>query len=60
MNEKPVDFGLYVCLNNESNEVCICAWCNHSKAFLNLTDISKKTFNATHWWRKPEIQIESY
>ena len=52
-NPKPIDFALYVCLNNDTNSLAICAWCAATKAFKNLSDINRGNFDATHWWIKP-------
>lgn len=47
----PRDFGLYVCLNNDTDEVAICGYCGASKKFFDL--IGKREFKPTHWWEKP-------
>lgn len=49
---KPKDFGIYVCLNNETSQVALCGWCAATKRFKNLHD-DGSDFDATHWWEKP-------
>lgn len=48
------DFGMYVCLNREENEVALCAWCGKTKRFINLDHEAEQEFNATHFTEYPD------
>lgn len=51
---KPHDFQLCVCLNIDTKEVAVCGYSAKTQRFLNLGDLEKCEFIATHWIEYPE------
>lgn len=56
VSEPPPDFQLCVCVNVDTQEVCICGYSGKTKRFINLIDLEKGEFKATHWIGYPEQQ----
>lgn len=55
-SKPPKDFQLCVCVNVDTKKVAICGYSSKTKRFLNLSDLDKGEFEATHWIEYPEKQ----
>lgn len=56
VSKPPHDYQLVVFVNNQTKECCICGYSAATKRFLNLEDLQKREFIATHWAPYPELE----
>lgn len=50
--DKPIEFAVYVLLDNANDKTTLGFWQNGTKCFIDFETL--EPFSATHWWLKPK------